>query len=301
MIHDAHCHFFSRKFFETLVRPLSRFQNQDASRAASDELGWERPGTPEELADRWVGELDRQGVGRVALIASIPGDEDSVALAVRRHPNRFVGFFMVDPTRDGAVDRTRAALGEQGLSCVCLFPAMQRYRLDDERARRVIEAAAQHDGAAVFVHCGALSVGVRQRLGLPSPFDMRCGNPLDIQGPARDHPQTPFLIPHFGAGFLREALMVADLCPNVHLDTSSSNGWVRYWPGLTLAGVFQCAMEVLGPDRLIFGTDSSFFPRGWNRAVFETQRDVLQGIGISEEDRAKIFAGNFDRVFGKAR
>jgi hypothetical protein len=36
-----------------------------------------------------------------------------------------------------------------------------------------------------------------------------------------------------------QALMVADLCPNVVLDTSSSNGWIRYHPGLTLAAAFR--------------------------------------------------------------
>ena len=31
------------------------------------------------------------------------------------------------------------------------------------------------------------------------------------------YPQVPIIIPHFGAGLLREALMVADLCPNMLL------------------------------------------------------------------------------------
>jgi len=41
----------------------------------------------------------------------------------------------------------------------------------------VIRAAAAFGGRAVFVHCGALKVGIRQKLGLPSPFDMRYSNP----------------------------------------------------------------------------------------------------------------------------
>jgi uncharacterized protein len=54
------------------------------------------------------------------------------------------------------------------------------------------------------------------------------------------------VIPHFGAGYFREALMVADLCPNVYLDTSSSNGWMRYQTeDLDLARVFRKALEVL--------------------------------------------------------
>ena len=56
---------------------------------------------------------------------------------------------------------------------------MHRYRLDDEAVAKVFEAAAAH-GAAVFVHCGVLTVGVRKKLGLPSPFDLRLGDPLAV-------------------------------------------------------------------------------------------------------------------------
>ena len=31
------------------------------------------------------------------------------------------------------------------------------------------------------------------------------------------------------------------------------------------------ALDVVGPQRLLFGTDSSYFPRGWNYAIFEAQ------------------------------
>ena len=91
--------------------------------------------------------------------------------------------------------------------------------------------------------------------------------------------------------------MVADLCPNVMLDTSSSNGWIRYHPGLTLGGVFRDALAVAGPDRVIFGTDSSFFPRGWVASVYERQSAALDEIGASADIRESIFARNFDRLF----
>jgi uncharacterized protein len=91
--------------------------------------------------------------------------------------------------------------------------------------------------------------------------------------------------------------MAADQCPNVYLDTSSSNSWIRYHPGLTLDGVFRQALEVLGPDRLLFGTDSSFFPRGWQRQIFDEQRQTLDRLGVGAEAQQKIFSGNFQRLF----
>jgi predicted TIM-barrel fold metal-dependent hydrolase len=149
----------------------------------------------------------------------------------------------------------------------------------------------------VFVHCGVLSVGVRKKLGLPSPFDIRFGNPLDLHAVALSHPEVPIIIPHFGAGLFREALMVGDLCPNVRFDTSSSNSWTKYQPGLTLDAVFRQVLAVVGPDRLLFGSDSSFFPRGWVKDVYEQQSTALEAIGVSAGMRDKIFGGNFDRLF----
>ena len=94
--------------------------------------------------------------------------------------------------------------------------------------------------------------------------------------------------------------MAADQCPNIHLDTSSSNSWMKYHPGLTLEGVFRQALAVVGPDRLMFGTDSSFFPRGWQKPVYDAQVAALAAIAVTADDRAKILGGNFERLFPDA-
>jgi predicted TIM-barrel fold metal-dependent hydrolase len=294
MLRDSHCHFFSNQFFSALSRHRGRGETAaDLCR----ELQWDEPGTPEALAERWIREMDAHGVGRASLIASVPGDEASVAAAVSRHPDRFVGFFMLDPSADDAVDRTKRAMTELGLRVLCLFPAMHHVPLSDPRILHVVEAAAAQPGAAVFVHCGVLSVGVRRKLGLPSRFDLRLGDPLGVARLALAFPQVAFIIPHFGAGLLREALMAADTSPNIHLDTSSSNSWIRYTPGLTLEAVFTSALAVAGPGRLLFGTDSSFFPRGWQRSLYDAQKAALSTVGLPAEDQALIFGGNFDRIF----
>jgi len=320
MICDTHVHFFSPGFFAALK----------ADRTAVAALGFDFPDSVEALANRWVMALDANGVTRAALMASVPGDADSVAAAVTQHPSRFVGFFMLDPTRDDAIAYATRAL-DAGLRTICLFPAMHRYALHDDRVVRVFELAESYaapaptgeapahrslgeggsptsaEGASltpsvggrpsVFVHCGVLSVGIRKKLGLPSPFDIRFGNPIDLHGVALRFPGVPIVIPHFGAGLLREALMVASLCSNVLLDTSSSNSWIAQTPGLTLPQVFRTALDVLGPERLLFGTDSSFFPRGWNREVYLQQKAALDGLGVPAVDQERIFAGNFSRLF----
>jgi hypothetical protein len=296
MLCDAHCHFFSSRFLELLTKDLPGLPSDDRAASVARRLQWDPPGTPETLADRWIGELDRHQVSRAALIASIPGDEESVAAAVARHPTRFVGFFMMNPTAPDAAIRLERGLGQQKLRAIALFPAMHRYRIDSDPVNAVFEAAASQ-GAAVFVHCGVLTVGVRKKLGLPSPFDLRLGDPLAVASIATRYPQVPVIIPHFGAGLFREALMAADQCPNIHLDSSSSNGWMRYHPRLTLDLVFGRALEVAGPDRLLFGTDSSFFPRGWQRPIFEAQVEAMRAAGADSTVQSQILGGNFARLF----
>jgi hypothetical protein len=171
---------------------------------------------------------------------------------------------------------------------------MHAYSIRDAGVEPLLEqAAAEH--WAVFVHCGVLTVGIRKKLGLPSPFDMRYSNPIDLQAVALRHPAVPFVLPHFGAGYFREALMLADLCPNVYLDTSSSNSWMRY-EGLDLAAAFKRALDVVGPARILFGTDSSFFPRGWNHQVYEAQVEALLKLGIGAADARLILGENLDRI-----
>ncbi len=293
-VSDAHVHFFSSHFFSLLAAQRAGL-NMESMEAS---LGWQMPpADPAALARAWVEELDRHGVDRAALIASIPGDEDSVAAALAAFPGRFYGYFMVNPLAPDVVARVQGAL-DRGMHAVCLFPAMHRYWMHDDGPTAILDlVAATRPSTLVFVHCGVLSVGVRGKLGLSSPFDLQYSNPIALHAVALRFPQIRFVIPHFGAGYLREALMVADLCPNVFLDTSSSNRWMHY-EGLDLRHVFRRTLEVVGPRRLLFGTDSSFFPRGWHGAIFEAQAKALYELGLKAEEASLIFSENLRHLAG---
>src|SRR2546430_1521064 len=120
--------------------------------------------------------------------------------------------------------------------------------------------------------------------------------PLALAMVALCFQKVPVIIADCGAGFLREALMAADQCPTIHLDSSSSNSWTKFHPGLALEEVFWQALTVAGADRILFGTDSSYFPRGWQRDIYESQQRTLEKLGVGAADQEKIFGGNFDRL-----
>ena len=75
---DAHAHFFSHQFFRTLAAGLK------SPESFREKLPFEfPPEDPRALAFRWAGELDRHGVARSVLIASVPEDEESVVKSFR--------------------------------------------------------------------------------------------------------------------------------------------------------------------------------------------------------------------------
>ena len=188
----------------------------------------------------------------------------------------------------------------RGLHAVCLFPGMHRYALSDPRAEAVMQAAAGFGRARRVRAFGRADGGVRKKLGL-APLRSAVFQPARSARAGAALSGLKFVVPHFGAGYLREALMLADLCPNVYLDTSSSNSWMRY-EGLELKTVFRRAMDVVGAQRLLFGTDSSFFPRGWNYQIFEAQTRALLDLGISAVNDARLIIGeNLPRLFRGVR
>lgn len=294
---DAHVHFFSHRFFVALAASLPEPPSPPSEEELFDTLGKHLafefpPKDPEALAKRWVEELDRHGLARSVLIASVPGDEESVSLAAHAFPERFIPYFMLNPRAPDALERTKRGFRELGMKGLCLFPAMHHFHMWEKEIQPILDEVAASRGI-VFVHCGVLKVGVRDKLGLPSLFDLRFANPVDLSGVAKNFDTVPFIVPHFGSGFFRELLLVADECANVYTDTSSSNAWASRLPRpLSLTEVFERSLDVLGAERILYGSDSSFFPRGWQKDQFQTQVGVLEELGVTKVQAARILGGN---------
>ena len=85
--------------------------------------------------------IDRHGVSGALMIASVPGDEESVASAATAFPDRIAGAFMFDPTKPDAESRARRAFDDLGLRVVCLFPAMHHYSMAENEGVRAVAAS----------------------------------------------------------------------------------------------------------------------------------------------------------------
>lgn len=297
---DFHTHFFSHSFFDALNAasplpgdPESRLQGVAARLQV--ELP---PEDPRLHADRWLEQMDRHDVQHMVSFASLPVEAESVLQAVQHAAGRLTGFVMLDPTRGADPARLEALFGKGGFKGALFFPALHGYDIDGPELAAVLECLQAY-GTLIVVHCGLLRIGLRDAFGLPKRFAIHRANPLNLIPVADRYTSLRLVIPHFGAGFFRETLMAGAQCENIHVDTSSSNNWIQTQPRpMTLADVFERTLGVFGPERVLFGTDSSVFPRGWRRDVLTAQREALGACGLSDEQRSLVLGGNARRLLG---
>lgn len=300
---DFHSHFFSRPFFDALAALSTQPGSPDERLTRlAEATGIELP--PRDLGEhlaRWLQALDAHGVAHLVTFASAPEEIPAVAEAVARAGGRLSGMAVANPLAPGATERIAALLRTGAIRGVLLFPAMHHYSPADPRCAPLFEVLAAHRAVA-YVHCGLLVVKLRDLLGLPRRYDLRFANPLDVVPAADAHPEATFCIPHFGAGFFRETLLAGAQCRNVVTDTSSTNSWIRTQPGNpTLRDVFERALDVLGPERVLFGTDSNTFPAGWRKERLDAQLAICEDLGLTTEERDLVLGGAATAVLARFR
>ncbi|MFN0009175.1 MAG: amidohydrolase family protein [Planctomycetota bacterium] len=296
---DFHSHFFSASFFRALAEksPLPGTVETRLAQVAKV-AGLDLPADDDAHLARWIAELDRHAVEHLCTFASAPEEIPSVCAAAERSRGRLSAFAVVDPRAEGAAGKIRALLEAGKIRGALVFPALHHFDVGGAEARPLLQALSDHR-AVLFVHCGMLVVKLRDLLGLPRTQDLAWANPLSVIPAANAFPALRFVIPHFGAGFLRETLMAGTQSENILVDTSSSNSWMSTQvPKLDLGAVFQAALAVFGPDRILFGTDSGTFPAGWRADRMKEQRAALVTLKVSPGDREKIFGGNARAILG---
>ena len=65
---------------------------------------------------------------------------------------------------------------------------------------------------------------------------------------------------------------------------------------LTIKDLFSKYIETIGADRIIFGTDSSYFPRGFSDAYLREQVKACYELGLTKTQMEKIFYKNAEEL-----
>ncbi len=283
---------FAERFGEAKLA-LWNEKNHRAQRAWWARYRFPEPENPQpdppEAARRYAEAVEREGL--LGLVFVTGGGNARLAEAVRPYP-RLHGFAHHDPFGEDAPERLETAVRELGLVGYKVFAPAHLRPLDDP-ALDPLWATAEALGVPVLVHFGPLGGGGGVAAG-PNI------NPLVLHDVAKGFPRLKFVVPHFGCGYTRELMHLMWAADNVYVDTSGNNEWRRYqWPVPTVKELFRGFLEVFGPERIVFGSDSSHFPRGWVRAYFDEQFRALAELGVDEAGMRKIFAENALNLLGK--
>ena len=286
---DAHMHVVTvgllEEYLASLAEPPAGFREALARRQYGRKVGVLPELSPAEMAAWFARRLDDAGVARAVVMSLVP-DSQWTRDFLGASAGRVVGAARIDPRRPEAVELLDREV-EAGFRGVKLLPVNMAYRLSDPECRPFFDRLEEH-GLPCTIHYG---------VSVDAGSDLRFADPIDLSPVARDHPGIPFVIAHFGAGWFESVLRLAYQCKNVHVDTSGTNNWLDFHvPAITLAEVFRITLGALGPERILFGTDSGTTTAYREWIAFQ-QRRILEDLGVAESDRDLILRGNAARLF----
>lgn len=232
--------------------------------------------------DELLRRMDRAGVDRALTWLQPPyvrGEIDAgnayVADAMRRHPDRILGFGWADPNLGvaKAIADARRAVEDHRCYGVKLNGAQNDFPIDDPAlAMPVIEAIAGM-GTVLALHVGA------------DAYDQT--HPARVATIARAFPELRILVVHMGGAAFHDlsaaAIAVAREHPNLTLVGSA----VRSIPILR-------AIRELGAERVCFGSDTPFELMHVELAKYR----ALLGDELSAAEQAMVLSGTIGRVLG---
>ncbi len=293
---DSHVHFFSRIFYECQAAET----RPDNVEGLIDRLNVSGVDVPEAdhiaLRDRLILEFDNSGVEHALIFASVPEETAVVGEAAQTSDGRMSAFATVNPKQPETLTNLEALHARFEFTGVILFPAMHDFGIGDDEATAALDLARKLD-LIVFVHCGLLRVPVRAVLGLEADYPMDRAHPESLIPVAKARPDQTFVVPHFGAGFFDEFLKLGLTCPNVYTDTAGSNTWGMFQaPPLYLEDLFAQTVDVFGAERILYGSDTAGFPRGYRGDVLTQQIRAMHDAGLRPEDLEAILGGNLSRL-----
>jgi predicted TIM-barrel fold metal-dependent hydrolase len=226
-------------------------------------LGWHLP------VDAVLAQLDEAGIDQAVVMTILdapalrPDALDRLAAACASAGGRLYGFARVHPWYDEAPALLEHALDELGFRGVKLHGVSTLAHPGEEPVLRLLRIAASR-GVPVMFHSG------------DDPFT----TPLEIADAARAVPDATVVLAHTGGyGHTEDAIAVAEMLPNVYLDTSA----------MPYPRAIADAVRRIGAERVLFASDAPGCP-----APLELAKIRL--AGLTDEQLKLVLGGNALRI-----
>jgi predicted TIM-barrel fold metal-dependent hydrolase len=211
------------------------------------------------------------GIGGAVLTSTDLRNNDAVIDFIRGAKEARYWFFpWVNPAVEAELDYLRGR--RQAISGIKLHPSCDRIRVTDPRAKPFLDLA-ETEGLPVMVHCGRWQEMSSYRLALEA---------------AQRYPKVTFILSHMGGDTPELETATIDAVAGMGLNNVylGLEGVREYW-------AVQRAVEELGPEKIIFGSD---YPLGHPRMYL----GLVDALGVSRRERELILGGNVMRLLGEA-
>ncbi|HTY70523.1 MAG TPA: amidohydrolase family protein [Alphaproteobacteria bacterium] len=238
--------------------------------------------------DEMLKMMDAAGIERAFLIAAKIGQlglsgswhlpYETVADAVKRHPDRFYGLAGVDPTEGmKGVRALQRAVEELGFIGAHSYPHW--FELPPDHARYY----------PFYAKCVELGIPIQLQVGQSLVYDpdrplRSVGRPITLDAVACDFPELKLIGIHIGIPWVDEMIAMAWKHPNVYIGADAYAP--KHWPAQ-----FVRYIDTYGQDKVMFGTD---FPV----LSFERVRREVDELGLRPEPRRKFLRDNAVRIYG---
>jgi uncharacterized protein len=146
-----------------------------------------------------------------------------------------------------------------------VHPQLCQRSFDCDEGLRIAEAAARWQ-APILIHT------------FGSPIE----SPRNVLRAAEKFPEVNFILGHMGGYAWEEGIAVALLRPNTILEICSTSTDMRK---------IRRAIQAVGAERVLFGTDSSLF-------MPEYMWGAMDDMGLDAREKNLIMGGNARRLFG---
>ncbi|MBN1571759.1 MAG: amidohydrolase [Deltaproteobacteria bacterium] len=231
-----------------------------------------------------IKDMDDAGVDKAVIVAAdyttasgvIAVTNEDVSRLAKEHPDRFIPFAGVDPSKGrAAVDELTRAVEELGCVGLKLVPPMQLFNFADPRFNPLWERALEL-GIIVWTHTA-------HQLSTPGS-DARLGHPMLIEPVALRYPKLKIVMGHCGFPWHWEAWSVAVRHPNVYIDISAYPNLYDYLP-------WEAYLRFNAEGKVLFASDNPL--KGFKETL-----DALDAVNISDEFKTKIKGENARALLG---
>ena len=292
MIIDVHHLFFTKNTLDGFKKLYSQEFSQGFAETNPERFKhFQNLLEPAEQALKLKENMKANGVDQILPMA-FNFDTEGAFIAHKKYPESFPGIIpFLDPEHhpDPHIVEEWKKNGAVGVK---FYPGQwKKTKFSDETLLPYLEAL-QENGLTPLIHFGVMKGG--PQVGWPS-------NPLELKPwlQNRKLSELNFVIAHFGAGFLREVLLMAyGHGKRIYVDTSGSNDWIFWSPWTDLTYVFEKTIKAMGSSHLLFGSDSGLELLRSN--VILRQKGILQDLLtkniIKDEDVNNILSENAKRI-----